>query len=61
MAPMEFGMTLRDLFAGQAMQAIIAKSPLKTQFVGISEIDRQTASGAYEYADAMIAAREVKQ
>ena len=54
------GMSLRDYFAGQAMQAIISKHPPTEEVSGINEIDRQTARGAYEYADAMLKAREVK-
>lgn len=54
------GMTLRDWFAGLAMQAIISKNPAKLVPSGINEGDRQAASGAYCYADAMLQAREVK-
>lgn len=47
---------LRDYFAGLAMQALIAKTPLvhnpkdQHQPTGVS-------SGAYDYADAMLMAR----
>jgi len=42
------GMTLRDYFAGQAMQGIL--------FEGLDEIE--TAKNAYAMADAMLKARE---
>jgi hypothetical protein len=55
------GMTLRDWFAGQALQAIISKHPPKSQVMtGVNELDMQTARGAYDYADAMLKVREVK-
>lgn len=55
---------LRDIIAIQAMAAIIAKAPLATE-ESISDgavADRlvRTAQGAYLYADAMLAAREVQ-
>lgn len=63
------GMTLRDYFAAKAMQAIISKTQPLTQFVHFGEIigpsDEQlfarfeaVSSGAYAYADAMLAERE---
>lgn len=58
---MQQGMTLRDYFAAKAMQAIIAKHPaidgnLNEDFV--REESDATALGAYDYADAMLRARE---
>lgn len=59
------GMTLRDFFAAKAMQSLIAHSPqliqLKNSYAGIG--DKAVINGfseiAFEYADAMIAQREV--
>lgn len=50
-------MTLRDFFAVQAMQAIIAKSPL-TQTDSTLNKQNRVALGAYSYADAMLEARK---
>jgi hypothetical protein len=51
------GMTLRDYFAGQALAGILLN--YTTQKFGASEFTVGTA--AYQYADAMLAAREGKQ
>lgn len=51
-----YGMTLRDWFAGQAMAAIIAKIPF-SEFPEDWSPYEKTAIGAYDYADAMLAAR----
>ena len=48
------GMTLRDYFAAKAMQAEISRHSY-----GIEDAARDVADAAYEYADAMLAAREV--
>jgi hypothetical protein len=49
----ESGMTLRDYFAAKAMQGILASEDPET-----STNNREaTARTAYEYADAMLAAR----
>lgn len=53
-----WGMSLRDWFAGLAMQAIISKHPAVEESSGIKATDIKTARGAYEYADAMIEIRE---
>jgi hypothetical protein len=55
----EFGMTLRDWFAGQALTAI----PLRDDGKRTPHEDRKqeamwVATAAYRYADAMIKARE---
>lgn len=51
-----FGMTLRDYFAAKAMQALISEDH---QFnVAHSGVAKATAELAYDYADAMLAARE---
>ena len=50
------GMALRDYFAAKAMQALIAKSPFLAEPQNF-EVHNKTAIGAYEYADAMLAAR----
>jgi hypothetical protein len=47
----EQGMTLRDWFAGQALAGML---------IGEWLSDKGVATLAYEYADAMLAAREVK-
>ena len=58
----EFGMTLRDYFAGQVMNAMIsgdAQPYVSTeQHADGITLEGVTASRAYQYADAMIAARE---
>jgi hypothetical protein len=46
-----YGMTLRDWFAGQALAGML---------IGEWLSDKGVATLAYEYADAMLAAREVK-
>ena len=51
------GLTIRDWFAGMALQAIVSKNPCETVDVREVEHDQMTARGAYGYADAMIAAR----
>jgi hypothetical protein len=48
----EQGMTLRDYFAAKAMPQLMFSSP------GVQDDARTTASWAYEYADAMLKARE---
>ena len=45
-------MSLRDYFAGQALAGIVAR--------GAWDPRSDAAESAYEYADAMLAAREVK-
>ena len=45
-------MTLRDYFAGQALAGIVAR--------GAWDPRSDAAESAYEYADAMLKAREVK-
>ena len=51
-------MTLRDFFAVQAMQAIIAKN--KPRKIDLENYDFQlcVAGGAYSYADAMMEVRK---
>ena len=48
----EEGMTLRDYFAAKAMAQLMFSSPV------VQDDARTTASWAYEYADAMLKARE---
>lgn len=48
---------LRDYFAGQAMAAIISKIPFQEYPEDWSPYNK-TAIGAYDYADAMLTARE---
>ncbi len=52
------GMTLRDYFAAHAMSALIAKLPLKEAPAGDMSFPEKVAGGAYDYADAMLAARK---
>lgn len=51
------GMTIRDYFAAKAMQSIIAKIPFEEFPEDFSPYEK-TAIGAYDYADAMLKARE---
>jgi hypothetical protein len=50
------GMTMRDYFAAKAMQSLLARSTYGT----IEDDPRDLSSVAYDYADAMIKAREAK-
>lgn len=52
------GMSLLDYFAGQAMQAIVTKLPIKITMVRDEKMDLQIAQGAYDYAKAMLIERE---
>ena len=52
------GMSLRDYFAGLALQAIISKAPHESVPTGVDESDLARARGAYDYADAMLKARK---
>lgn len=47
------GMTLRDYFAAKAMQALLARL-----MYGIEDDPTDVATVAYDYADAMLKARE---
>jgi hypothetical protein len=49
------GMTLRDHFAGLAMQGLIARTTYH-----IEDAPRDIAEEAYDYADAMLKAREAE-
>jgi hypothetical protein len=55
------GMSYRDWLAGLAMAAIIGKTPPvlveSAKHLSVNSIDAMTARSAYEYADAMLAAR----
>lgn len=51
------GMTLRDWFAGMALQAIISKHPAATCDVEEDAEEVFFANGAYAYADAMLLVR----
>jgi hypothetical protein len=50
-------MKLRDYFAGQALAGMLIN--YTTQKFGVGE--QTCANGAYEFADAMLAARERKE
>ena len=57
-----YTITLRDYFAGLAMQAIIAKSPYDFTSDAEDKIKHEAkfisaSRGAYEYADEMMSAR----
>lgn len=52
----EFGMTLRDYFAAQALQALIGHEGKEDYKRGAKGVPLMAAY-AYEYADAMVAAR----
>jgi hypothetical protein len=56
-SPGQDGMTLRDYFAAAAMAAIIAKIPFEEYPADWSPYEK-TAIGAYDYADALLAARQ---
>ena len=49
----ENGMSLRDWFAGQAINGIISCAPMRS---GVTY--KQVAEGAYLWADAMLVARD---
>lgn len=51
-ATIDLGMTLRDYFAAKAMQALISREDF--------EFEDDTWEKAYDAADAMMAAREIK-
>lgn len=51
------GMELRDYFAAQALAAIIAKVPPTPEAPVVTPLVRSIAVGAYNYADAMLLAR----
>lgn len=52
--PTEFGMSLRDWFAGMAMQGILSGTSGNIE-LWVDEIAKVTAAQAYRRADAMIA------
>jgi len=49
------GMTLRDYFAAQAMQAMLARTPWDESGVSYAQL----TGSAYEMADAMMLSREL--
>ena len=51
------GMSLRDWFAGRAMQAMIAA---RFDYDGAAPHEKSTAESSYNYADAMLAERDRK-
>ena len=54
------GMSLRDYFAGKAMQAYLADKELIDLFVYMNaDVKEQVALTAYQMADMMLKAREV--
>jgi hypothetical protein len=55
------GMDLRDYFAAKAMQGLINDEKLKDTIVALNQhISKTIPKLAYEYADAMMKARESK-
>jgi hypothetical protein len=53
-------MTLRDYFAGKAMQAILS-SDRYGGLIGVNRYEQRTAEDAYKMADAMLKARNAAQ
>jgi hypothetical protein len=56
-------MTLRDYYAGLAMQAVMSNRKQQEYWgeeYSVEEMQQFTAKNAYEMSDAMLAAREVK-
>ena len=53
------GASLRDWFAGMALQGLVARGDCRVGMDQPSE-SQQWASKAYRYADAMLAARSAK-
>lgn len=59
----EYGMTLRDYFAGQALAGIMANNEYLLGAKKVSNADKTTsmklvAQSAYEFADAMLKERD---
>jgi hypothetical protein len=52
------GMTLRDWYAGQALNAIIPRPKTIEEFESITDFDIAFAKAAYQIADAVIKIRE---
>lgn len=52
------GMSLRDYFAGQALAGLILKAPVEVTVENETDLVRMVVRGAYNYADAMLAARK---
>jgi hypothetical protein len=51
------GMSLRDWFAGMALQGLLAANP-QSSLLTAENVDRVMAEEAYKSADAMLAARK---
>jgi hypothetical protein len=51
------GMSLRDYFAGQSLQAVVAEYVLRNPGIGTDHLPRNCAAHAYRIADAMLAER----
>lgn len=61
-APVDAPLDLRDLFAGQALMAIVGNDRLLMDFVKVGEaagarLGETVAHAAYEFADEMLSAR----
>ena len=54
----DFGMSLRDWFAGQALSGILASSETALLFSSAVVSRMDMARSAYEFADFMLAARK---
>jgi hypothetical protein len=56
----ENGMSLRDWFAGMALQGMLAFPEDEATSESFAQITKRFSEGAYVYADAMLAARKAK-
>lgn len=54
--PLQYGLTIRDWFAGKALTALIHSH--KPDYDSIDDLELHYARRSYDYADAMIKARD---
>jgi hypothetical protein len=55
------GMSLRDWFAGQALEAVIKEYVLRNPGIGTEHLPRNCSAHAYRIADAMLNARDQQE
>jgi hypothetical protein len=55
------GMSLRDWFAGQALAGIVTRDDIVGTEARLRHVKGSVADLAYEYADAMLAARDASE